>query len=67
MSPRTKNRQAINGNAVLSVPLPFFATRERGTGPTFLPLRRVGLNRSNANTAEMISDVGDNIPPGNDC
>jgi hypothetical protein len=37
------------------------------TGLTFLcPLRHVRPNRSNANAAEMIRDVGDNVPPGDD-
>jgi len=31
--------------------------------PTFSTFRRVRPNRSHANAAELIRDVGDNVPP----
>jgi hypothetical protein len=36
---------------------------EESSGLLSLPLRRVRPNRSNANVAEMIRDVLDNVPP----
>jgi hypothetical protein len=52
------SRPAITGrDAVLSVPLFFFAMRLRKMiGPTFSTLRHVRANRSNGNADEMIRD-----------
>src|SRR6188508_535131 len=53
-------------DAVLIVPLLFFAPRERtpsGLTHSLVPVRRDYINRPNAYAAETIRDVGDSVPP----